>query len=59
MSKTPAAPKVSTITESTKSLTEQQRLAKINSTYNDFLETSNNFIIELTALVDEMSKTIE
>ena len=59
MSKTPKVPEMSKITESIESITEQQRLGKINNTYYELLETSDNFIIELTTLIDEMSKTIE
>ena len=59
MSETPQVPKVSIISESTESLTHQQRIAKINTTYYDLLETSDIFIQELKTVIDEMSKTIE
>ncbi len=59
MSKTPQVPKLEPISEDTSALMAIQRIASINKTYHEFLQTNDNFIKELKLLIDEMSKTIE
>ena len=59
MSKTIQAPKVAEISESTDTLIHETRIAWVLNTFDEFIKKHDNLIVELTTVVDEMSKAIE
>ena len=59
VSQTAQPPKIAKVSEDTEAKAHESRISWINNTFHRFFKTHNDFIVELTTVIDEMSNTIE